>query len=95
MAPWSVSVPASLLTREAAASVIVPAQVLLLARLRMAPAAAIPVPLRLVMGSPMDRPLPSIWIAAPDATVVAPDVAPRAVLVWRSRTPADRVVRPE
>ena len=55
--PTSVSVPASLwIVAPPAPMVSRPDQVLLLARLRIAPVVLMPVPMRLVTGSPMERP---------------------------------------
>ena len=93
--PEIVSVPPSLLIRAPPAPrVRLPDQVLSLARLRTAPAAAMPVPMRLVMGSAIRSPEPSISIAAPDATVVPPAVVPRAAFDWTRSTPALTVVAP-
>ena len=93
--PESVRVPASLSTVvPPAPRVSSPDQVLLLARLRIAPVPPMPVPMMLVMGSPMESPEPSISMAAPVATVVAPEVAPRAALDWTRMSPADSVVTP-
>ena len=93
--PAVVSVPASDATvAPPAPRVIAPDQVLALARLRMAPVAVIPVPMRLVIGSAIVRPVPSTLIAAPEATVVAPAVVPRLVAFWTLTTPALIVVRP-
>ena len=95
MAPESVSVPPSaVIVAPPAPRVMAPDQVLLLARLRSAPAAATPVPMRLVMGSATRSPEPSISRAAPDATVVPPAVVPRAALDCTRITPAVMVVAP-
>ena len=94
MPPESVKVPPSEFTRGVAPRVMGPDQVLSLARLRSAPARATPVPMRLVMGSAIVRPLPSISMAAVDATVVPPAAVPRAVLDCRWSTPAVKVVTP-
>src|SRR4029077_15459581 len=93
MAP-RVRVPASDASVVAPVRVRAPDQVLALARLWRAPAAATPVPVRLVMGSATARPVPSSSMPAPDATVVAPAVVPRAVLVWARTMPALIVVTP-
>ena len=93
--PDSVSVPASLLMRAPPAPrAIAPDQVLALARLRSAPAAPTPVPMRLVMGSAMARPEPSISSAAPETTLVPPATVPRAALDWTRSTPTLTVVAP-
>src|SRR6266481_4857276 len=91
--PLRVNVPASELIREADPRVMPPDQVLLLARLRSAPPLEIPVPFN-VIGSAMERPLPSICTAAPLATVVAPAVVPSALLFCTLRAPALTVVSP-
>ena len=61
----------------------------------MAPAPPTPVPMRLVTGSAMTRPVPSSSIAAPEATDV-PDAAvvPSAVFDWTRMTPVVTVVAP-
>jgi hypothetical protein len=74
----TVSVPPSELMRGVAPSVSAADHVLSLARLRIAPFAAMPVPMRLVTGSAMRSPEPSISMAAPDATVVPAAAPPRA-----------------
>ncbi len=95
MAAERVSVPPSAVTvAPPAPRVMAPDQVLLLARLRSAPVAAMPVPMRLVMGSATRSPEPSISMAAPEATVVPPAVVPRAALDCTRSTPAVRVVTP-
>ncbi len=71
-----------------------PDQVLALAMLRTAPALPTPVPTRLVMGSATVRPEPSISIAAPLATLVAPAGVPRAAADWIRMMPALTVVSP-
>src|SRR2546422_540763 len=92
--PERVNVPASELIRDADPKVMAPDQVLLLARLRSAPPLEIPVPFNVLMGSPMERPLPSTCTAAPLATVVVPAVVPSALLFCTSRIPALTVVSP-
>ncbi len=91
-----VRVPASepMVAPAAAPRTMAPDQVLALARLRTAPVPPTPVPMRLVMGSATTRPLPSISIAAPLATVVPPAVVPSAALHWTRITPVVRVVPP-
>ena len=77
--PRVVSVPGSeLMVAPPVPRVIVPDQVLALARLRRAPLAPTPMPTRLVIGSAIVRPEPSISIVAPVATVVPPAVVPSA-----------------
>ena len=93
-APLRVSVPASDPISLGAASVIAPDQVLALARLRSAPPAAVPVPARLTIGSAMARPVPSMSISAPAATVVEPAAVPSAAFDWTRTTPALTVVPP-
>ena len=80
-------VPASLLTRDAAARVMAPDHVFELARLRNAPAELTPVPLRLVMGSATLSPEPLTSIAAPEVTLVPVEVAPRAAADETLNTP--------
>ena len=46
------------------------------------------------MGSAMRSPVPSISMAAPDVTEVAPAVVPRAALDWTRITPTLTVVTP-
>src|SRR5690242_13549913 len=89
----SVRVPPSLLTRDAAATVIVPVHALLLARFRSAPPDEMPVPFKEI-GSASERPDPLISTAAPDVTLVAPEVAPRAAFDCTWTTPAETVVAP-
>ena len=74
--------------------VMAPDQVLAPARLRRAPPELTPVPMRLVSGSAIVRPAPSISIAAPEATVVPVAVVPRAVAAWTRTIPALTVVAP-
>ena len=93
MPPDTVSVPASAFTRAALPNVIAPDHVFVLATWRSAPPPAMPVPFS-VTGSATTSPLPSSCSAAPPATVVAPAVAPRAVLFCTSSTPALTVVAP-
>ncbi len=93
-APLRVSVPASDPISLGAASVIAPDQVLALARLRSAPPAAVPVPDRLTIGSAIVRPVPSMSISAPAATVVEPAAVPSAAFDWTRTTPALTVVPP-
>ena len=71
-----------------------PDQVLAPARLRRAPVPPTPVPTRLVTGSAIASPAPSISIAAPEATVVPVAVVPRAVAAWTRTIPALTVVAP-
>ena len=71
-----------------------PDQLLAPARLRRAPVPPTPVPARLVTGSAIASPAPSISIAAPEATVVPPAVVPRAVAAWTRTIPAPTVVAP-
>ena len=52
-----------------------------------------PVPLS-VIGSAMARPEPLISTAAPEVTLVVPEVAPRAALESTWTTPTDTVVVP-
>src|SRR5437870_2972122 len=92
--PVRVNVPASELIRDADPRVMAPDQVLLLARLRSAPPLEIPVPFNVLMGSAMERPLPSTCTAAPLVTVVAPAAVPSAVLLCTSRIPALTDVSP-
>src|SRR5207247_1758658 len=79
--------------RAALPNVIAPDHVFVLATWRSAPPPAMPVPFS-VTGSATTSPLPSSCSAAPPATVVAPAVAPRAVLFCTSSTPALTVVAP-
>src|SRR5450755_801636 len=72
--------------------VIVPDQVLALARLSKAPVAPTPVPVRL-KGLARANPVPSRSIAALAATEVAP-TPPRAAELWTSTIPALTVVLP-
>src|ERR1700688_4857777 len=72
--------------------VIAPDQLLLLARLRKAPVAPTPVPVRL-KGLARARPVPSRLIAALAATEVAP-TPPRTLEPWTSTIPALTVVVP-
>ena len=74
--------------------VMAPDQVLAPARLRRAPVPPTPVPMRLVTGSAIASPAPSISIAAPEATVVPVAVVPRAVAAWTRTIPAPTVVAP-
>ena len=67
--------------------VMAPDQVLAPARLRRAPVPPTPVPMRLVTGSAIVSPAPSISIAAPEATVVPVAAEPRAVAVWTRTIP--------
>ena len=77
-------------------SVIRPDQVLDPAMLRRAPPALMPVPRSAVTGSATVRlpAVPSISIAAPVATEVAPAVVPSDVAFWTRTTPALMVVTP-
>ncbi len=74
--------------------VMAPDQVLAPARLRRAPVPLTPVPMRLVTGSAITSPAPSISIAAPEATVVPVAVVPRAVAAWTRTIPPLTVVAP-
>ena len=92
-----VRVPLSELILGVAPNVIVPVpdHALLLPKLRSAPPFNMPVPIKLVRGSCILKPLPSISIAPPLRTDVAPLVSPKAELFWTLITPlAFTVVRP-
>ena len=92
----SVSVSASLTTDALAPSVIAPVIELsfvpVASRLRIAPVVEIPVP-EIVNASAITAPSPLIYTAAPDATVVAPSVVPRPLLLT-TITPASTEVAP-
>ena len=93
--PAVVRVPASEATvAPPVPRVMAPDQVLAPARLRRAPVPLTPVPMRLVTGSVIMRPAPSISIAAPEATVVPVAVVPRAVAAWTRTIPPLTVVAP-
>jgi len=93
----SVSVSASLTTDALAPSVIAPVIKLsfvpVASRLRIAPVVEIPVP-EIVNASPTDKLAPLMCTAAPEATVVAPAVSPRAELLLTTITPASTEVAP-
>ena len=90
-----VSVPESeAIVAPPAPSVIAPDQVLALARFRRPPPDPMPVPMRLVIGSAIVSPVPSISMAVPDATVVALAVVPNDVLFCAFTLPALTVVLP-
>ena len=86
--------PAAFEIWASAVRAIAPARVLVLARLRTAPAAPTPVP-AIESGSAIDRPLPSISSAAPvPETTVLPAAEPSAALLCARITPALIVVMP-
>ena len=92
-----VSVSASLTTEALALSVIAPVIELsfvpVASRFRIAPVVEIPVP-EIVNASPTDKLTPLMCTAAPEATVVAPAVVPRAELLLTTITPASTDVAP-
>ena len=93
--PDRVSVPASESMRAPPAPrVMAAAQVLSLPRLRSAPPELMPLPMRLLRGSVMLKPEPSISSAAPDVTVVPVATPPRALAFWMRSTPALTEVEP-
>ena len=90
----NVNVPAVLPIDEFAASVTAPVMVFEFATLTIAPVDEIPVP-DTVNGSAIERPLPDTLTTPPEATDVAAEVDPRALLfVTVNVDPLDTVVKP-
>ena len=85
--------PVSICTSDAANIVTAPEIVFVPLVLRIAPVVEIPVP-EIVNASPTNKPTPLICTAAPEATVVAPAVVPRAELLLTTITPASTEVAP-